>query len=103
MLWSGGGPPLGRGVAWLCPPCWAGAHKGLTLLPLISYTHALSLYDRSDFLGLNVARNLAVPASERWTPYPAQQPCWLLVATVLVAPFLVVPPLLVRCISHESR
>jgi 4-amino-4-deoxy-L-arabinose transferase-like glycosyltransferase len=53
---------------------WAG-----WLLPLVAYAHAFWLYDRADFLGLNVVHlNLPPPVPPRWNPYASQHPAWFL-------------------------
>jgi hypothetical protein len=71
-------PIQGRRWAWLA---W--------LLPLAAYAHALCLYDRADFLGLNVARqDLLQAAPPRWNPYASQHSAWFLLSglgLVLVA------------------
>jgi hypothetical protein len=77
-------PIQGRRWAW---PVW--------IVPLLAYGHALRLYDRADFLGLNVASGLAQQMPPRWNPYTSQQPAWLLLAS-LVAVLAVV-------IRHQAR
>ncbi len=67
------------------------------LVPLLAYGHALWLYDREDFLGLNVAlQPLAEPVPPRWNPYADLQPAWLLL------PALVVFPLVLWRIRHRA-
>jgi len=93
---------LGIAVAWVSRPLQGRRVAGLMLLlPLVSYGHALWLYNRSDFLGLNLVRSLAVPAPPRWNPYLDQQPWWPLLAGVLVALLLAVRSVLVRCGCNE--
>ncbi len=88
---------LGRAVVWLSSPLrgWRGVWL-LLLLPLVAYGHALWLYDRSDFLGLNVVRSLPTPAPPRWNPYVEQQLWWPLLVGVVVAFALAAPRLLAR-------
>ena len=63
-------PLRGRWWAWLV---W--------LAPLAAYAHAIWLYDKADFLGLNVAlESLPQPLPPRWNPYADQQPLWFLLA-----------------------
>jgi hypothetical protein len=66
-------PIRGRRWAWL-----------VFLLPAVAYVHAFWLYDRADFLGLNVVRGLAQQAPPRWNPYVDQQPAWVLLAGLAV-------------------
>lgn len=70
---------LGRATAWLGRRLRDRRGAWLALaLPLAAFLHALWLYDRADFLGLNVVRGAAASAPPRWNPYTAQQPGWLL-------------------------
>jgi hypothetical protein len=51
----------------------------LLFLPAIAaYGHALWLYDKTDFMGLNVVREFPTGMPPRWNPYASQQPLWFL-------------------------
>jgi len=82
---------LGWATASLSRPLWrrrgAWGHRGAwaLLLPLAAYLHALWLYDRADFLGLNVMHGPATSVPPRWNPYLDQQPWWPLLALLAVA------------------
>jgi disulfide bond formation protein DsbB len=56
----------------------------LFLLPLVAFAHALYLYDRNDFLGLNVIRGGSRQMPPPWNPFTVQQPGWLLLPTFAV-------------------
>ena len=80
---------LGGAIARLSRPLWPrrGA-RALLLLPLAAFLHALWLYDRADFLGLNVVHGAgSTAAPPRWNPYLHQHPAYALLpllALVLV-------------------
>ena len=77
---------LGRATGWLEGQLGGRRRAWLVLLlPLGAYLHALWLYDRADFLGLNVVHGPAIPAPPRWNPYVQQQPWWPLLALLAVA------------------
>lgn len=56
----------------------------LFLLPLVAFAHALYLYDRNDFLGLNVIRGVSQQMPPPWNPFIIQQPGWLLLPILAV-------------------
>lgn len=56
----------------------------LPLASLLAYGHALWLYDKADFLGLNVATALPQPMPPRWNPYTSQHPAWLALAGLVL-------------------
>jgi hypothetical protein len=56
----------------------------LILLPPIAYVHALWLYDKTDFLGLNVITGTSGAMPPRWNPYADQQPFWFLLTGLVV-------------------
>jgi hypothetical protein len=56
----------------------------LFLLPLVAFAHALYLYDRNDFLGLNVIRGVSQQMPPPWNPFSIQQPGWLLLPILAV-------------------
>jgi len=60
------------------------AYYLLPFLSLLAYGHALWLYDRTDFLGLNVVHTLAQPMPPRWNPYIGQHPAWLALAGLIL-------------------
>lgn len=76
---------LGWGIShlWRALQMRRGARL-LMLLPPIAYVHALWLYDKTDFLGLNVITGASGVMPPRWNPYAGQQPFWLLLAGLVV-------------------
>ena len=56
----------------------------LFLPPLLAFAHALSLYDRNDFLGLNVIRGVSLQMPPPWNPFTVQHPGWLLLPSLAV-------------------
>jgi hypothetical protein len=76
-------------LGWSISHLWRAlqARRGawlLILLPLIAYVHALWLYDKTDFLGLNVVTGTTVAMPPRWNPYTGQQPFWFLLTGLVV-------------------
>ena len=76
---------LGHLIAWLYRVIrgrrWAWL---LVLLPLVAFIHALYLYDRNDFLGLNVIRGVSQQMPLPWNPFAVQQPVWLMLPSLAV-------------------
>lgn len=50
----------------------------LFLLPLVAFAYALTLYDRNDFLGLNVIRGVSQQMPPPWNPFAIQRLGWLM-------------------------
>jgi hypothetical protein len=66
--------PGGRSLAVLLP-----------LLSLAAYFHALLiLYDRTDFMGLEVLHGSSQGFPPPWTPYAHSQPIWLLSSALVI-------------------
>ena len=63
-------------------------HKMARLLPLLSviaYLHALlALYDKTDFMGLEVLHGTSRSLPPPWTPYADNQPAWLVGSTLVL-------------------
>lgn len=76
---------LGRLASWLYRPLkkrsWS---RLLLLLPLAAYGHSLWLYNRADFLGLEVVHGPVPGVPPRWNPYAVQRPAWLLLVVLAV-------------------
>ncbi len=56
----------------------------LFLPPLLAFAHAFYLYDRNDFLGLNVIRGVSLQMPPPWNPFTVQHPGWLLLPGLAV-------------------
>ena len=56
----------------------------LFFLPLVAFAHALNLYDKNDFLGLNVIRGVSQQMPPPWNPFAAQQPGWIVLPGLAV-------------------
>lgn len=80
LIWGGIVPKLymghakGRKLTWLLP-----------LLSLAAYFHALlALYDKTDFMGLQVLHETTRSFPPSWTPYADNQPAWPIGSTLVL-------------------
>jgi hypothetical protein len=71
---------------------WIGDRRGarlLWLVPVAAYGYALWYYDRTDFLGLDVARGVLQGAPPRWNPFANPQPVWMILVGLAVITALI--------------